>query len=135
MSKIAATKITHLQKQAIKHAAQLIKQADSILVGTGAGMGVDSGLATFRGKHKDQHLGVWPVMLKRGLDLPDMSPSYFTRTEEDELGPRFMWAFWKYRYDQYTNAPVHNGYKILKKWGEAKEKGIFSYTSNVDGVS
>ncbi len=47
--------------------------------------------------------------------------------------PRFVWAFWKFRHDLYTNASIHDGYHILKRWGESKPLGMFSFTSNVDG--
>ncbi len=33
----------------IAHAADLIRQTDAIVVGAGAGMGIDSGLPDFRG--------------------------------------------------------------------------------------
>ena len=38
----------NLQKR-LQQAAELIEQADGILIGAGAGMGVDSGLPDFRG--------------------------------------------------------------------------------------
>ena len=35
----------------IRRAAELIFRADALLITTGAGMGVDSGLATYRGRN------------------------------------------------------------------------------------
>ena len=40
----------HIMKENIKSAAELINNADAILIGAGAGIGVDSGLPDFRGK-------------------------------------------------------------------------------------
>jgi hypothetical protein len=40
---------------AIDAAALLIRNADAILIGAGAGMGVDSGLPDFRGKQGGCH--------------------------------------------------------------------------------
>lgn len=50
-----------MNSEAIKKAAQLIHEADSLFIGTGAGMGVDSGLADFRGNH-----GFWKAYPKLG---------------------------------------------------------------------
>ena len=84
----------------------------------------DNGFGTFRGPNA----GVWPPLERRGLAFPDMSnPRWF---EED---PRFVWAFWKFRMDLYSSAQPHEGYHILKQWGQTKRLGMFSFTSNVDG--
>jgi DNA-binding MurR/RpiR family transcriptional regulator len=40
---------TPLSPTQLDHAADLIRQADSLIVAAGAGMGVDSGLPDFRG--------------------------------------------------------------------------------------
>ena len=43
---------------------------------TGAGMGVDSGLGTFRGRNA----GVWPPLKDLGMDFTEMStPSHFEK--------------------------------------------------------
>jgi len=50
---------------AIAQAARAIRQADALLIGAGAGMGVDSGLPDFRGPE-----GFWrayPPFRQRGL--------------------------------------------------------------------
>ena len=111
-------------QEQIEAAAALIRECDALLVCTGAGMGVDSGLGTFRGKNA----GVWPPLLKRGLDFSEVSdPQWF----EDDA--RFAWAFWKFRHDAYTQAPPHRGYSLLREWAEGKPHGMFSFTSNIDG--
>ena len=73
----------------IAQAAKLIKEANALLINTGAGMGVSSGLGTFRGKNA----GVWPPLVKLGLDFSDMSnPSRFKKDA------RLAWSFWNFRY-------------------------------------
>ena len=42
--------------ESIAHAAELIEQADALVIAAGAGMGVDSGLPDFRG-----NAGFWNV--------------------------------------------------------------------------
>ena len=125
-------------------AAKLITDADAILVMSitllrvffffffffffgGAGMGVDSGLGTFRGKSAKKI----PVLEGTGLDFADASdPQWF----DDEEKAHFGWSFWKYRYDCYTKNKPHKGYDIIKSWGEKKKKyPMYSYTSNIDG--
>lgn len=43
--------------QAIEHAADLIRQADALIISAGAGMSVDSGLPDFQGISRDQSRG------------------------------------------------------------------------------
>lgn len=105
-------------------AAAAIRMADALLITTGAGMGVDSGLGTFRGVAA----GVWPPLKAMQLDFSKMSrPHWF------EMDPRLAWAFWKYRYEAYTKSTPHQGYKIASQWGSSKKLGFFSVTSNIDG--
>jgi NAD-dependent SIR2 family protein deacetylase len=78
-------------------AAKIIKAADALLINTGAGMGVSSGLGTFRGKAA----GVWPPLAKLGIDFSDMScPDRF---QED---PTFAWSFWNFRYTRFADHQV-----------------------------
>jgi len=73
-----------------------------------------------------------------GLKFEDMStPEWF------EKDPQFAWGFFGHRYQLYTYAKPHEGYNIMKSWGEDKKslfygkdngKGnYFCVTSNVDG--
>jgi len=74
---------------AICRASEMIKEADMIWIGTGAGMGVASGLGTFRGVNA----GVWPPLKKLGLDFTDLSdPVWFEK--DAALG----WSFWFFRF-------------------------------------
>jgi NAD-dependent SIR2 family protein deacetylase len=110
----------------IKKAAEAVKRADALLIGAGAGMGVDSGLPDFRG---DQ--GFWrayPPYAKLGLSFIEMAnPDWFSRD------PRLGWGFYGHRLHLYRTTKPHEGFHILKKWGERMPHGFFVFTSNVDG--
>jgi NAD-dependent SIR2 family protein deacetylase len=108
----------------LRQAADLLKRADAVWIGTGAGMGVASGLGTFRGKNA----GVWPPLLKLKMDFTEMSnPRWFT---ED---PHLAWAFWQFRYNAYTGSKPHSGYDFLCQLCKEKPFGGFVFTSNIDG--
>src|SRR4029077_20556163 len=99
---------------ALDRAVQAISAADAVLIGAGAGMGVDSGLPDFRGKE-----GFWrayPPIAKLGLEFASVSnPSWFVKD------PAFAFAFWKHRYHLYTTTKEHEGYHILKDLAAAKK--------------
>merc|ERR1719399_1223004 len=108
----------------VTQAAMAVEQADAFLFMTGAGMGVDSGLGTFRGRNA----GVWPPLKAMQVEFPEMSsPDWF------EADPRLAWAFWRFRYEAYTTSEPHRGYGILRAWGARCAAGAFSVTSNIDG--
>jgi NAD-dependent SIR2 family protein deacetylase len=122
-------------KSLINKAAELILNCEAILFTSGAGMGVSSGLGTFRGIAA----GVWPPLLKHPeLDFTDMSnPQWFRKPQgnsDKHNTANFGYAFWSYRYTAYTSADPHIGYEIAKLWSELKHvKYSFSFTSNIDG--
>ena len=110
----------------IEDAAQAILQADALYLGSGAGMGVDSGLPDFRSTE-----GFWkayPPVAKLKLRFEEMAnPRWFA---ED---PEFAWGFYGHRLNLYRETIPHEGFGILRKWGDAMRGGAFVYTSNVDG--
>eukprot|EP00933_Yihiella_yeosuensis_P079931 TRINITY_DN93349_c0_g1_i1.p1 TRINITY_DN93349_c0_g1~~TRINITY_DN93349_c0_g1_i1.p1 ORF type:complete len:351 (-),score=37.33 TRINITY_DN93349_c0_g1_i1:108-1160(-) len=108
----------------INKAANVLLKADALLICTGAGMGVDSGLGTFRGRNA----GVWAPLKALRLDFSELSdPSWF------DSDPRLAWAFWRFRHQAYTKGSPHAGYGLLSKWGSQMKHGLFSVTSNIDG--
>jgi NAD-dependent SIR2 family protein deacetylase len=119
----------------IDKAADLLLDCEAILFTSGAGMGVSSGLGTFRGIAA----GVWPPLLKHPeLNFTDMSNTkWFEKTEgnsDTHNTVNFGYAFWVYRYNAYTTAEPHLGYKIAKRWSKLNHvKYSFSFTSNIDG--
>jgi NAD-dependent SIR2 family protein deacetylase len=110
----------------LRRAAEAINGAEAMLIGAGAGMGVDSGLPDFRGSE-----GFWrayPPYRKLGLDFKALAdPRWF---RED---PPVAWGFYGHRLELYRRTEPHEGFEVLRKWGERMPLGAFVYTSNVDG--
>jgi NAD-dependent SIR2 family protein deacetylase len=106
----------------IDDAAAAIRDADALLIGAGAGMGVDSGLPDFRGSE-----GFWRAYPAfRGKSFQDMAdPSWFHRD------PAQGWGFYGHRLHLYRDTQPHAGFQILRRWCQAKPSFVF--TSNVDG--
>lgn len=116
-----------MSQDLLERAATRIAEAEALLITAGAGMGVDSGLPDFRG---DQ--GFWkayPPFARLGLRFHQMStPRWFG---ED---PALAWGFFGHRLHLYRDATPHQGFEILRRWGEKLPRGVFAYTSNVDGA-
>lgn len=112
--------------RSIERTADIIRQADAIVIGAGAGMGVDSGLPDFRGT-----AGFWkayPPYARLGLDFAAMAnPRWFV---ED---PEKAWGFYGHRLALYRRTSPHAGFDVLKGWAADAERGAFVFTSNVDG--
>ncbi len=110
----------------LRRAADVVAGADALLIGAGAGMGVDSGLPDFRGAQ-----GFWrayPVYQKLGLDFMAMAnPRWF------EQDPSFAWGFYGHRLELYRATAPHPGFAVLARWAARMKHGAFVYTSNVDG--
>nr|VFK31601.1 MAG: NAD-dependent protein deacetylase, SIR2 family [Candidatus Kentron sp. MB]VFK75877.1 MAG: NAD-dependent protein deacetylase, SIR2 family [Candidatus Kentron sp. MB] len=109
----------------ILHAARQIKRAEAILIGAGAGMGVDSGLPDFRGDE-----GFWrayPPFKRLGLSFVNVAnPAWL------EADPGLAWGFYGHRLHLYRETVPHDGFHILRHWiTEAGSRFVF--TSNVDG--
>jgi NAD-dependent SIR2 family protein deacetylase len=108
----------------IEAAVKLITNADAILIGAGAGMGVDSGFPDFRGDK-----GFW----KAYPQLKDLGKSFEEMANGDFFfdNPELAWWFYGHRFKLYRNAQPHEGYNLLKKL--SLNKSTFVFTSNVDG--
>lgn len=109
-----------------EQAAELITQADALLVAAGAGMGVDSGLPDFRGEQ-----GFWqayPALGRAGMDFYSIaSPAAFRRD------PALAWGFYGHRLALYRQTEPHAGFALLRGWGQRMAQGCAVFTSNVDG--
>jgi NAD-dependent SIR2 family protein deacetylase len=110
--------------KAVAEAAALIAQADALLIGAGAGMGVDSGLPDFRGDH-----GFWKAYPAfQGRSFASMSnPAWFERD------PALAWGFFGHRTQLYRACTPHRGFAKVLAWGQRAPAGFFVFTSNVDG--
>ena len=108
----------------IEQAAEMLRNADALLIGAGAGMGVDSGLPDFRGNE-----GFWKAYPPfRGRIFSEISnPNWFRRD------PELAWGFFGHRLNLYRDAVPHVGFSILKRWMSRLPMGGFVFTSNVDG--
>jgi NAD-dependent SIR2 family protein deacetylase len=110
----------------IDRAARAIRSAEAILIGAGAGMGVDSGLPDFRGAQ-----GFWrayPPYAKLGLAFESLAnPRWF------DSDPELAWGFYGHRMMLYRQTTPHGGFAILHRWTSRMPRGGFVYTSNVDG--
>jgi len=108
---------------ACRTAAAAIAAADAILIGAGAGLGVDSGLPDFRGNE-----GFWqayPPFKKLGLSFVKLANPYWFRAD-----PEQAWGFYGHRRNLYRRTQPHAGFAILRRWCE--RANWFVFTSNVD---
>ena len=98
----------------------------ALFITAGAGMGVESGLPSFKGKE-----GLWkeyPYFKKANMSLTDAANPYFFSTE-----PHKFWYFYGHRYNIYNKNKPHNGFKILLDICHNLKKEYHVCTSNVDG--
>lgn len=113
-------------KKNLEKAAQLLKDADALVITAGAGIGVDSGLPDFRGNE-----GFWktyPPIAKLGKSFIEMAnPQWFHRN------PKLAWAFYGHRLNLYRRTVPHTGFIQLRDIAQRKPGGYFVFTSNVDG--
>lgn len=112
-----------MYQEIIERAARAISNADALLIGAGAGMGVDSGLPDFRG---DQ--GFWNA-------YPPFRGKKFNEIAQPRMfidDPTQAWGFYGHRMHLYRNTAPHAGFAMIKKWAE-KLGEYFVFTSNVDG--
>ena len=119
---------SHIDENGLERAAIAIGQADALLIGAGAGMGVDSGLPDFRGPE-----GFWrayPPYAKLGLRFEEMaSPDHF------ESDPPLGWGFYGHRTNLYRQTRPHEGFAILGRWADRMEHGgfVFKFLLNKSG--
>lgn len=110
----------------VEHAADLISQADLLVIAAGAGIGVDSGLPDFRGD--DGFWNAYPALGKAGLRFVEIAnPKAFKRS------PRLAWGFYGHRLGLYRQTQPHAGFGILSRWLSRAPRGGVVFTSNVDG--
>jgi len=109
-----------------RKAADAIGKAGVLVVTSGAGMGVDSGLPDFRGER-----GFWkayPMYERLGISFVGAAnPAHFQRD------PAFGWGFYGHRTNLYRATVPHDGFRILRQWIHRFGLAHFVVTSNVDG--
>ncbi len=113
-------------EETAKKAADAVRSARAMVITTGAGMGVDSGLPDFRG---DQ--GFWnayPMYERLGINfIGAANPVHFNND------PEFGWGFYGHRTNLYRQTEPHDGFYLLQNWAEEFGLDTFVVTSNVDG--
>ena len=108
-------------KDIFQQAADAIQTADALLIGAGAGMGVDSGLPDFRGPE-----GFWKAYPPfRGQAFSAISTPHWFQTD-----PALAWGFFGHRLKLYRDAIPHRGFEILRRWSERPQFGAFVFTDN-----
>jgi NAD-dependent SIR2 family protein deacetylase len=106
--------------------AEIIQDADGLLITAGAGMGVDSGLPDFRGT--DGFWNAYPALRQSGIHFQDIAcPDAFHAT------PELAWGFYGHRLALYRRTIPHCGFEILRHIADRMPHGAFIFTSNVDG--
>lgn len=107
--------------QKYQQAANWIKNADNVIVLTGAGMSVDSGLPDYRGEG-----GQWgQVEAQNGKSVFEvMNP------ENIDQNPKEMWLHFANCMHKHSLVVPHKGYHLLLEMLSAKN--YFVLTSNVD---
>lgn len=106
--------------------ADLIAQADGLLITAGAGLGVDSGLPDFRGSG-----GLWrayPALGRARLQFAEIANPAAFRTH-----PRLAWGFYGHRLRLYRQTTPGPAFGILKSIASQLPAGARNFTSNVDG--
>ncbi len=108
-----------------KEMQKKIEAAEVVIITSGAGMGVDSGLPDFRGNE-----GMWkayPALKDKKIDFMNIAnPKQFKNF------PELAWGFYGHRFDTYKNTEPNVGFDALKELVKGK-KDHFIVTSNVDG--
>jgi len=117
--------VENLQEK-FKKAARVVKTSRALIITSGAGMGIDSGLPDYRGEE-----GFWreyPLYRRLGINYFDAAnPEHFSSD------PHFGWGFYAHRIDLYRKTNPHEGFYILKRWIKEFDLNYFVVTSNVDG--
>lgn len=126
-------------RQQIRLAAEKIREADVLVLHTGAGFSADSGLAVYK------DIAAVPAYKDAGLKYHDLCKP--TWIEED---PEIFYGFWGMCFNDYRKTKPHDGFDIIRRWRDAKKKlpvsesitsrlgdsraagAFFAFTSNVD---
>lgn len=112
-------------QQAISQAVDLILQSQGLIVLTGAGMGADSGIPTYRGQ--DGSWGKIQGELQMPIEMV-MNPVFI------EANLRVMWDRFIRRILFFQTTTPHKGFDILNHIGnQFFQNNYFNITSNIDG--
>ena len=116
----------NITEETRKELSEIVNNAEVLFLFTGAGMGVDSGLKTFRDND-----GLWssfPDLKKINLSFKEIA-----NPKNYEKHTKIAMNFYRERLKKYQNISPHDGFYQLLNYGKSLKKGFFSITSNVDG--
>lgn len=114
------------QARNLAQAANWLRQADSLLITAGAGMGIDSGLPDFRGP--GGFWSVYPALGRARIAFESIAnPAAFA------TDARLAWGFYGHRLDLYRRTQPHAGFGLLLDIAKDMPHGLHAFTSNVDG--
>lgn len=102
-----------------------LENAQALVINTGAGMGVDSGLADYRGEEDGQ----W------GQVEAESQATVFEVINPQALldNPEYGWQLYAKRMKEYAETEPHTGFQILLNWVDRFNLDYFVLTSNIDG--
>jgi NAD-dependent SIR2 family protein deacetylase len=108
-------------QEALGRAASALSDAESLLVLTGAGISVESGIPPFRG-----HGGLW-------TSSPALADVLTARSREQD--PAAVEVHLQELRDRYRGADENEAHRILARWEAARLFGRFLLvTQNIDGL-
>ena len=94
-----------------KAAAICIHDSDILLLCTGAGFSADSGLPVFA------DIAKIPAYAERNLEYGDLCTSVCLDND-----PETFYGFWGQCFNDYRKTQPHDGYKIVAKWRNEKNR-------------
>lgn len=106
------------QSDPINAARRALKDVKRVLVLTGAGISVESGVPTFRGageRWRDKHF------------------SELANQEAFKADPREIWDWYLYRRSVVAACEPNHAHRALAEWAK-RRKGVTLVTQNVDGL-
>lgn len=93
-------------------AGNAISDSEVLLFVTGAGFSADSGLAVY------EDVANIPAYQERGLKYHDICDPIWKERE-----PELFYGFWGQCFNDYRSTQPHEGYEIVAKWRDSKNKG------------
>lgn len=111
-SKLSAEELETLEAQVednCRTAADALRQADVLLLCTGAGFSADSGLAVYK------DIAEVVAYQDLGLRYHDIC-----RPEWLKHDPEMFYGFWGACYNDYRDTEPHTGYGLLRSWRDAR---------------
>lgn len=120
------TKITNLQNTQFNQAVEMLSQANSVCILTGAGISAESGIPTFR----DKQTGLWEQY--RAEDLANV--------QAFQRDPKLVWSWYQWRRNMVHDKQPNLAHHAIARWQQAltqtkTQKKTQTKTSNKTGLT